>query len=226
MKVNCSLDFPNVGIHTFLNHSSFLEYCRDGYDLNKFDSIYIDGILLVFLIRLVANKKVKRLSFDNGSIAPLVFENYSKSTFVFIGGSNSESLKFQSNFLLKYPSLNCFCFNGYTQLDQAIDFLKSYTTNHVVLVVGMGAPIQEKFLLDIYKFNFSGVAYTCGGFITQSAHDWDYYGFLGNYLGLRVIVRFFHDPIKIFKRLCFDPLILIFLYRKHLVTFCKSLKVF
>jgi UDP-N-acetyl-D-mannosaminuronic acid transferase (WecB/TagA/CpsF family) len=216
MKVNSSLVFHKSGIHTFFNHSSFLEYCKDGYDLRKFDSIYIDGILLVFLIRLVTNLKIKRLSFDNASIAPLVFNYYSNSTFVFIGGSKSESLKFHSNFLKKYPSINCFCFNGYNELDTAIDFLKSYTTSHVVLVVGMGAPIQEKFLLEIYKFNFSGVAYTCGGFITQSARDWDYYGFLGSYLGLRVFVRFFHEPTKILKRIFIDPIILIFVYRNQL----------
>jgi N-acetylglucosaminyldiphosphoundecaprenol N-acetyl-beta-D-mannosaminyltransferase len=59
-----------------------------------------------------------------------------------------------------------------------------------IVIVGMGAIAQERFLLGLKQAGFSGKGFTCGGFIHQTASNKiDYYPRWVDKLNLRFLYR-------------------------------------
>lgn len=72
------------------------------------------------------------------------------------------------------------------------------------MLVGLGAGLQERFVLDALRGGFSGVAFTCGGFIRQEADAGErYYPDAINRLHLRAFYRMYREPHTI-KRYLLD----------------------
>jgi N-acetylglucosaminyldiphosphoundecaprenol N-acetyl-beta-D-mannosaminyltransferase len=67
------------------------------------------------------------------------------------------------------------------------------------VIVGMGAVLQEKFLLTLRSLNWQGAGYTCGGFFHQTADTITYYPKIIDQLQLRWAYRIFKEP-KLFLR--------------------------
>lgn len=67
--------------------------------------------------------------------------------------------------------------------------------NSDFLIVGMGALMQEKFLLKVKNAGYQGVGFTCGGFIHQtSKNEIDYYPAWVDKTNLRFVYRMWKEP--------------------------------
>ncbi len=203
------------GLHTFLNPYSYV-IARKNADLFKeFDGLHLDGGLLVFLVRLLAKgKDLERKSFDMTSLADLVFSKCSKenkSVFL-IGGEESDITMAVSVFSENYPDLNiCGYRSGFFESDsnrgKVIESIVAL--NPDIVVVGMGTPLQEEFLVDLSAAGWDGTGYTCGGFFHQSARGkLEYYPPWIDKFNLRWAYRMYDEPKLIKRYLKYYPLFL------------------
>ena len=161
-------------IYTFLNPVSYLIALENKSLFEQFDGIFADGSLLVSAIRLVYGKRVTRRSFDMTSLAPELL-NYlmeSRKT-LYIVASGQEQVECSVRiFQEQYPKLRIAGFrNGYFSSDAEMNKEASHIVelNPDFLIVGMGALMQEKFLLKVKKMGYQGIGFTCGGFVHQTA---------------------------------------------------------
>ena len=186
-------------ILTFLNPVSYLD-ALDNKDLfSKFDGIFADGSVLVAAIRMLYGKKIERRSFDMTSVAPQLFDyamQYNKSVYI-VASKQEQVEKAVAIFKEKWTGLNIIGFrNGYfsSQEEQAQEAMHIAEVNPDFLIVGMGAVMQEKFLVLAKEKGFKGVGFTCGGFIHQVAQgDMDYYPAWVDKWNLRFVYRFFKE---------------------------------
>ena len=186
-------------IFTFLNPVSYLDALDNKELFSKFDGIFADGSVLVAAIRMLYGKKLERRSFDMTSVAPQLFDYaVQNNKSVYIVASKQEQVeKAVAIFKEKWTGLNIIGFrNGYFNSEEE----KESEAKHIVevnpdfLIVGMGAVMQEKFLVLAKEKGFKGVGFTCGGFIHQvSQGDMDYYPAWVDKWNLRFVYRIFKE---------------------------------
>lgn len=186
-------------IYTFLNPVSYLTALDNKELFARFDGIFADGSILVAAIRLFYNKAVTRRSFDMTSLAPELLayaETNGKS--IYIVASQQEQVERAVNiFKERYPKLTVAGYrNGYFASEKE----KELEAQHIAevspdyLIVGMGALMQEQFLLKVKDAEFDGIGFTCGGFIHQTANDEiDYYPAWVDRMNLRFAYRMFKE---------------------------------
>jgi len=214
---NTKLDFKKGGLYTFINPYSYF-LLKDELDtLNRFDRIYVDGISLVVLFKIF-KVHVTRVSFDMTSIARGVFQDailHNKSIY-FIGTKAGVIDHAVENILKDYPVLNILGFrHGYfdSKQDRA-DFLKQLIDiKPDIVVVGMGTPLQEEFLIELKDEGWNGTGFTCGGFLHQTAKNGtQYYPDLINKLNLRWLYRIFDEPALFFRYLKYYPISFLYFF--------------
>lgn len=186
-------------IYTFLNPVSYLSALEHKTLFERFDGIFADGSILVAAIRLIYGKRVTRRSFDMTSLAPILLsyaETHNKS--VYIVASRQEQVeKAVGIFKERYPKLNVVGYrNGYftSEKEQESEAQHIAEMNPDYLIVGMGALMQEQFLLKVKNAGFDGIGFTCGGFIHQTAKDEiDYYPGWVDRMNLRFLYRMYKE---------------------------------
>ncbi len=182
-------------IYTFLNPVSYLTALDDKILFSQFDGIFADGSILAAAIKLLYGQKVTRRSFDMTSLAPELLayaETNDKS--VYIVASRQEQVeKAVGIFKERYPKLTIAGFrNGYfsSEEEQYEEARRISQLSPDFLIVGMGALMQERFLLKVKDAGYNGIGFTCGGFIHQTAKDEiDYYPAWADRLNLRFVYR-------------------------------------
>ena len=75
--------------------------------------------------------------------------------------------------------------------------------NPEVMIVGMGSPLQENYLIKLKEAGWSGRGFSCGGFLHQSFQNTDYYPNWVNKLNVRWLYRIYNEP-KLIKRYTID----------------------
>ena len=98
----------------------------------------------------------------------------------------------------RYPGLIVAGYrNGYFSSDEE----QQREAEHIVevapdfLIVGMGALMQERFLLKVKDAGYGGIGFTCGGFIHQTAKDEiEYYPAWADRMNLRFVYRMYKEP--------------------------------
>lgn len=197
---------------TFLN-PYYMEVLKEYSWLYKqFDYICSDGIIPILLNKLTGNPKSNRISFDMTSIGKTVLqyaENNKMSTY-FIGAKELEIKHFINIIKKEYPQLNIAGFHhGYldNNENQIIKQIMDLKPN--IVIVGMGAPKQDLFAINLQRNGFNGTIYTCGGFIHQTSQKINYYPRWINKLNLRTFYRLYHEPY-VWKRVIkyYPPFIL------------------
>lgn len=197
------------GIHTFLNPFSYIKLRSRVDIIEDFDFIHVDGFSLVVLYNILFKKNIKRYSFDMTSVAPTLFELAIKEELsLCIIGSDKESVgKFQKVILSSYPDLKIsFLRNGYFASEDEKRSVQEYVidSGFDIVIVGMGAVLQDEFLVSLKLMGFKGYGYTCGGFIHQTAlGKIDYYPKFINKFNLRWLYRIFSEP-KLAGRYFYD----------------------
>ena len=187
-------------IYTFLNPVSYLDALKNKELFAQMDGIYADGYLLVSAIKILYGVNIGRYSFDMTSVAPLLFE-YVRNTgkTVYIVASKQDQVE-KAVAIIKemYHGINIVGYrNGYfsTGKEQEEEVCHISEVNPDFLIVGMGAIMQEKFLLKVKQAGFSGIGFTCGGFIHQTAkNEIDYYPAWVDKYNLRFLYRMYREP--------------------------------
>lgn len=182
-------------IYTFLNPVSYLDALKYKTLFSKFDGIFVDGKFLALAVKLLYRKHVKRRSFDMTSLAPELFrysEVHGKSIYI-VAGKQGEVERSVSIFSEHYPKLNFVgSRNGYFADVHEIDveIKKIMSVNPDFVICGMGIVRQERFLNRLKNAGYGGIAFTCGGFISQTARKKiTYYPRFFDALNLRFVYR-------------------------------------
>ncbi len=187
-------------IYTFLNPVSYLDALKNKELFFHYDGIFADGSLLVAAIRLLYGVKVTRRSFDMTSVAPQLFNHIQMNhKSIYIVASKQEQVEKAISILQdRYPNLNVVGFrNGYFNNEEEQDLEARYIVELApdYLIVGMGAIIQEQFLLKVKDVGYNGVGFTCGGFIHQTARgEADYYPAWVDRMNIRFLYRMWKEP--------------------------------
>lgn len=194
---------------TFLNPYSYLVLRGRPSVLIEFDRICLDGQALVLLFSLLGLGKVMRTSFDYTSLAAPVFENavlLRKRIFI-VGSTEAACSRFASVIAERHPGLQLAGFrNGYflsqDELSEAVQKIAALAPD--IVICGMGAGLQEEFLVKLRASGWTGTGFTCGGFIHQTASKGGaYYPPLVDKMNLRFLYRIYDEP-QLVKRYCFD----------------------
>lgn len=217
------VDFiENGGHRTYVNFANY-RYFRN-HRLQHITSIGFDGISIVLAYNFLGGKHVKRQSFDFSADAHdfLSYCVTRQKKVCFIGGSVGDISKFKKKlsqwdlalpsweFQTGFISSTCFdCWESYLESLCIFEF--------DVVVLGLGAPLQEKIGLLIASKYPRVSTITCGAFISQTANSTDlhYYPYLVNKLHLRWLYRAIKEPHVLYR--------LVFEY--PVSTFCFALDI-
>ncbi|HET8858747.1 WecB/TagA/CpsF family glycosyltransferase [Marivirga sp.] len=207
-----------ANVVTFLNPVSYVIVRNSNIDFEKFDCIYIDGLLLVKLLKLFNVVDVNRISFDMTSLAPKLFDhvrNENKSIY-FLGSKKEEISNFvkliQSEFNLNIKGFR----DGYFDVDNCEDIITEIQNSAPdYLVVGMGSPRQEEFLIKFREKNLKNITcFTCGGFFHQTQSKIDYYPKWIDKFNLRMPYRLIKE--RLYSRLKYYPLFLFYFLKDYI----------
>ena len=195
------------GIVSYVNPYSYLKL-RNKIDLTDFDLITSDGVVLKKLSSIFLNKSIQRLSPDFSSYFKPLFKqlSISKSEVYFIGTKPKFIEISIQNIQVKYPDLNIIgSRDGYFKDDEELrlHIKEIKKLNPEVVIVGMGSPLQENYLIKLKAAGWSGRGFSCGGFLHQSFQNTDYYPNWVNKLNVRWLYRIYNEP-KLIKRYTFD----------------------
>ena len=204
--VDVLLDMKS-GIVSYVNPFSYLKL-RNRIDLKDFDLITSDGIVLKKLSSIFLNKTIQRLSPDFSSYFKPLFKqlSVSKSKVYFIGTKPKFIEKSIQNIQAKYPDLNIIGFrDGFFKDEEELKLhiKEMINLNPEVMIVGMGSPLQENYLIKLKVAGWSGRGFSCGGFLHQSFQNTDYYPNWVNKLNVRWLYRIYNEP-KLIKRYTID----------------------
>lgn len=187
-------------VNTCVNPYSYHLVRRHPELYESMDGLFVDGMTMCWLIRLLWGKHVPRLSFDMSGIAVDLFShlnNKNTERSIYFLGTKQETLEATiKQFHDNYPMMNIAGYrNGYfidfNDREKAInDIIKSDCD---FAIIGMGSPLQEQFAIDLKNTGFKGIVFTCGGFLHQSANDINYYPKWINKYNLRAFYRLFHE---------------------------------
>ena len=186
-------------IYTFLSPVSYLLAMDSERLFAKFDGIYADGSLLVEAVCRLYKARIVRRSFDMTSMAPLVFEyaDKNRSSVYIVASRETHVLKSVEILRLKYPHVNFVgSRSGYfTSRQEMEDEAKHIAlVNPDFVIIGMGSVLQEDFLYKIKENGFTGIGFTCGGFIHQTAIGGiDYYPAWVNKMNIRYLYRMYRE---------------------------------
>ncbi len=200
-KITIGLLFEERGkIYSFLNPVSYLDAVRHKELFGKMDGLFADGSILVAAIRILYGVKVSRSSFDMTSLASkLLSFAADNGRSVYIVASKQEQVERTVEiFREKYENINIIGYrNGYFSNEEEKVKEAKYIAelNPDFLIVGMGAILQERFLLKVKECGYQGIGFTCGGFIHQTSKNIiDYYPTWIDRMNLRFLYRMYKEP--------------------------------
>lgn len=177
---------------TFLNPFYIEKYPHTEDLYKRFDFICSDGMIPIFLNKFWGKGRSWRCSFDMSGMAGKVFKwllNNKKSVY-FLGTTQEKIERFNLIILKNYPSLNIVGYHhGYIKgkEDDIVEEIKELKPS--VVIIGMGAPLQDQFALRLKDAGFMGTVYTCGGFMHQTSDRLQYYPEWINRWNLRTFYR-------------------------------------
>lgn len=167
---------------------------EDYHWYEEFDFIPSDGIGPIKLNKLFGKPKSLRLSFDLSTMAGPVFRDlmaHGESLYV-LGAKPGEVDKSVETIKKNFEGIKIAGFHhGYIK-DCKDEMVKEIIASGAkVVIVGMGAPMQDEMCVRLKEAGFVGTAYTCGGFIHQTQDTMISFPEWTNKLGLRWLYRIF-----------------------------------
>lgn len=177
---------------TFLNPYYIEKYPHTADLYKRFDYVCSDGMIPIQLNKIWGKKKSWRCSFDMGSLANDVFQwlvMHNESVY-FLGTTKEKIERFAEIMLENYPSLKIVGFHhGYIKGHEDDIVEEIQRQNPSVVIIGMGAPLQDGFAMRLKDAGFMGTVYTCGGFMHQTSEKLHYYPEWINKWNLRTFYR-------------------------------------
>lgn len=211
--------YEGCKIVTCLNAYYMIKLKEEDYHwYDEFDFIASDGMGPIKLNKLYGCPKSIRLSFDLSTMAGPVFRDmmaHGESLYV-LGAKPGEVDKSVETIKQNFEGIKIAGFHH--------GFIKDYKDSIVqeikdsgarVVIIGMGAPMQDEMAVLLKRAGFVGSVYTCGGFIHQTQDTMVSFPTWTNKLGLRWLYRLFTQEGMV-KRL-------IETYPKFVVTYSRFL---
>jgi N-acetylglucosaminyldiphosphoundecaprenol N-acetyl-beta-D-mannosaminyltransferase len=188
--------------------------------LNEFDWVLCDGIGMIVAARRLLKIRLNRAAFDQGSLAGPVLRwaKANAKKLVLVGGESSVAEKAGETMRREVPGLDIEkTFTGFQNgLTEAFEFLVRNPGR--LVICGMGAPRQEEFLLSLKRAGWSGMGFTCGGFLDQITSGMQYYPAWINHLNLRFLYRLYREPARLWRRYFVEYQVFIRMFVRELVT--------
>jgi exopolysaccharide biosynthesis WecB/TagA/CpsF family protein len=176
-----------------------------GQALARFDLVLPDGIGVVKALRWVKGIRAARLSLDASSLYLPIFDLLSRERrrlFV-IGAAPGVAERALARMRAEFPGIvPVGCLDGYRPAGMAIP--RILEARPEIVLCGMGAPRQERFLLALREAGLTGVGLTCGGFLDQLAQKARYYPAWIDRADLRWAWRLAHEPRRLLRRYTLD----------------------
>lgn len=193
---------------TFLNPYTLFamkEHC-DIY--NSFDYICSDAVFPVLIDRLHFIRS-NRISFDLGSFAKPLFEYASIHRLsVYLLGTTEDNLTLATKKIYElYPDVTIIGkHNGFFENDEEM-IAEVLRVQPDIIILGLGTPKQDLFLKKLYDSGFHGAAYTCGGFLHQTARSINgyYYPDFINKYNLRFAYRLLKEKYILQRIIIYYP---------------------
>lgn len=214
-KISNTDSIRDGSIVSFVNPYSYTLLRKDLVAMDGVDLFLADGSAFVIFHNAMHENKISRASFDMTSLAPSVFEEASAANKVvyFVGSNQSEIDAAIQEIKRSYPKLNVPRYrNGYFDGDERENELERLAEEAPdIVIVGMGTPLQEQFLIDLRKRGWQGTGFTCGGFLHQTAKGIQYYPRWMDKFNLRWLYRIYDEP-KLIRRYTIDYSKFVFLF--------------
>jgi N-acetylglucosaminyldiphosphoundecaprenol N-acetyl-beta-D-mannosaminyltransferase len=197
---------------------------RAFYD--RADYTYIDGMPFVFWARLLGIKlKLKNRVTLLDWIAPLLTEAAKNNWRIFyLGGQNGVAEKALQKIIAEFPDLQLQCHHGYFEQQGAPNqevLAKIREFRPHLLMVGMGMPLQECWIVDNYHDIAANVMLNAGACfdylagVISTPPRW-----LGR-IGMEWIFRLLHEPRRLRRRYLWEPWFILPLAFKDLTRLLK-----
>jgi len=218
-------NLPDKGLVTWINHYTVLRCLKAGVQLDKFDAVGMDGVWL----RRLSRSNLKHTSADFS--LPEIFDRR-PTTVGLVGGDLETSRKHFEAFARRFPLAKVlWSIPGAGDCLEFIEGELSTAENfpHVILV-GMGAPLQEITALKIKELyltkfpEFPVLVSTCGGWLDQLGIE-RYYPSWSTPLRLNWLVRLSREPIRLWKRYFIFPFIAL-VKRREILNYLRHVRRF
>ncbi|KRE97108.1 glycosyl transferase [Paenibacillus sp. Soil766] len=226
---NQKIIIPNHNLHSMYlcNRNSRL---REFYNMAQF--IHIDGMAIVLIGKLLGYpvKREHRTTYVDW-IRPLLKVAYDNRLRVFYLGSKPGVASQAASILRKeLPNLQIGTQDGYFNADTNCDGNKEIIRRinefkpHILLV-GMGMPRQESWILDNYEQIHTNVILTSGACMDYVADIVPTAPRLLGAVGLEWLFRLWCEPRRLWKRYLIEPWTLFMLFIAELLRKNKGAKV-
>ena len=212
--------YDRCKIVTCLNAYYMMKLKEDDYHwYDEFDYIASDGMGPIKLNKILRCPKSVRLSFDLSSMAGPVFLDMMRcgESLYVLGAKPGEVDKSVETIKKNFEGIKIAGFHhGYIKdcKDSIVQEIKN--SGAKIVIIGMGAPMQDEMAVLLKQAGFVGSVYTCGGFIHQTQETMVSFPTWTNKLGLRWFYRLFTQEGMV-KRL-------IETYPKFVVTYSLFLR--
>lgn len=184
----------------------------------RFDLVGPDGIGMVRAIEWVHHVSATRISFDSTSLAPLVMclAAERQLAMVICGGQPGIAEQAGRKLADAYGVRIVGVFDGYTApQEQTIIAINKLRPQ--IVICGMGTIRQEAFLLALAASGWTGLGFTCGGYLDQLCQSGlNYYPRVVDALNLRWAYRLAMEPRRLWRRYLVD-------YPVFAVGLCRAL---
>ena len=175
--------------------------------LRQFDLVLPDGIGVAHVLRQLHDPRAGRFSFDATSLySPILAAlEAAGASLAVVGGRPGVAERAVARMRAAFPGVRYVaCHDGYrdwAELERGI-----LERRPDVVLCGMGAPHQERFMLRLKAAGHAGILISCGGFLDQLALAERYYPAWIDRLELRWLYRLCKEPRRLWRRYTFDYL--------------------
>ena len=169
--------------------------------LRDMDLVLADGIGVAKAAAWAVKRPLPRMSFDASSLyLPVMrrLEALQGGLFV-VGAKPGVAAAAVARMRASFPRIAYLgVLDGYRPHEEAIDAILEARPQMVLC--GMGAPHQERFIDRLRARGFTGVAFTCGGFLDQLAEAERYYPAWVDRFEARALYRLCREPRRLWRR--------------------------
>ena len=173
--------------------------------LHRMNLTLADGEGVAWACRKMTHAPCARISFDMTSLADPFFRTAveEKTSLMLIGSKPGIDEAMSAKLQTDYPGLNIIgTQHGYGDFASKVEDVMAKAPGTVI--VAMGTPRQELFLLALRDAGYSGLAITCGGFFDQHLESDPYYPDWIDRLNLRFAYRLYKEPGRLWRRYLID----------------------
>ncbi len=166
--------------------------------LNSFEYLHPDGIGTFIALKILCGKKSIKAKITGSDFYPILIREAIKNnwSFYFFGDSNDVLNCINFNF----PMLNIVGIKSGFNFDDKEIILDINKKDVNILIVGLGTPLQEEWVVKNKNFLFVNVIFTVGDGIKIFAGTKQRGPIIVQRLGLEWLVRLISNPVKMWKR--------------------------